>query len=802
MSVINGTSDADILLGTDGNDELYGLESDDQLMATDGSDLLDGGEGFDTADYSGLPSAVNVEIGAGASTVTGVDGKSDTLLNIEKVIGTNLNDTFTANLSGVTLDGGWGDDVYIVGSEGVTILEDDHEGYGGHDEVRTSLNTIKINASIEQLTFTGTGDFKAYGSDTDNEIVGGAGNDWLWGGDGADHFVGGDGFDTVSYSDSPEGVRFNDYTNFDWLTFAYGDTFTGIEAIQGSAFDDVFYFNQPEDQAFILDGGEGYDTVSYQYSYPVDIEIGGNSRLLNIEKIIGSGLADHFTASIGGVTLAGGGGDDVYTINSAGVIIEEIEGYLGGTDHVYTSLSTMHLESFVENLTYTGTGDFTGYGNDTWNFIVGGSGNDVLYGGGNGDSFDGGDGIDVLSYGDSKVAMTLNWATREFSGIAEGDMYMNIEIIRGSDFGDTFYASGRVWELGLDGGAGQDLLSYKYAYMPIVFDLSGAAYQPWNPVPVFNGIELIEGSQYFDYFIGSAGNDTFIGGGGGDVVDGRDGHDSLWYLTSATAVEVNLQTGINIGGDAQDDQLTNIEGVMGSHFNDTLIGNEVDNYLEGGRGSDLINGGDGNDTLYGGLVSDIGPFSLEGGADDAQADQLYGGLGNDVIVSAENDLGTQAFGEAGNDTLTVVNGVADGGVGDDVLTGKGSTYSLFGGEGDDRLILNLFGQQESGGFADGGEGDDAYVVNTSGLVTIKDGGISLNDTLILNTIANLSQLNVTRIGDDAYLHGANDGSTGVPDSGVKLQGWYAGYNNIEHLQTADGQSYDLPATIDGFAMFG
>ena len=248
--------------------------------------------------------------------------------------------------------------------------------------------------------------------------------------------------------------------------------------------------------------------------------------------------------------------------------------------------------------------------------------------------------------------------------------------------------------------------------------------------------------------------------------------------------------------------MTNIEGVMGSHFNDTLIGNEVDNYLEGGRGSDLINGGDGNDTLYGGLVSDIGPFSLEGGADDAQADQLYGGLGNDVIVSAENDLGTQAFGEAGNDTLTVVNGVADGGVGDDVLTGKGSTYSLFGGEGDDRLILNLFGQQESGGFADGGEGDDAYVVNTSGLVTIKDGGISLNDTLILNTIANLSQLNVTRIGDDAYLHGANDGSTGVPDSGVKLQGWYAGYNNIEHLQTADGQVYDLPATVDGFAMFG
>jgi hypothetical protein len=99
-------------------------------------------------------------------------------------------------------------------------------------------------------------------------------------------------------------------------------------------------------------------------------------------------------------------------------------------------------------------------------------------------------------------------------------------------------------------------------------------------------------------------------------------------------------------------------------------------------------------------------------------------------------------------------------------------------------------------------GDDTYIVNSTGLVSIQDEGWDLNDTLILNTIANISQLNVTRIGDDAYLHGANDGSAGVPDNGVKLAGWYAGFNNIEHLQTADGQVYDLPATVDGFAMFG
>ncbi|MDD1138381.1 calcium-binding protein [Pseudomonas sp. TNT2022 ID233] len=801
MSVVNGTSDADGLWGTDGNDELYGMESDDLLFATAGSDVLDGGEGFDTANYFAMGSGISVESGAGATSVSGPDGKVDTLLSVEKVFGTYHNDTFSASVAGVTLEGSGGDDVYIVDAEGVTIIEESGLGY---DELRTSLNTIKMDPFLEKLTFTGTGDFKAYGNASDNEIIGGAGNDWLWGGAGADHFVGGDGFDTVSYSDSLEGVRVSDWFN-DGLTIAYGDTFTSIEAIEGSKFDDQIHRYEG---SMVIDGSDGFDTVSYfNFSGAVNIEIGNGvsavgDTLLNVEKVIGSGLGDHFTANIGGVTFAGEWGDDVYTINSAGVTIEEVEGYMGGTDQVYTNLSVMHLGAFVENLTYTGTGDFTGYGNDTWNRIVGGSGNDVLYGGGNGDSFDGGDGIDVLSYGDSKVAMTLDWANREFSGIAEGDTYQNIEIIRGSDFNDTFYANGMAWDFALDGAKGQDLLSFKYAFMPMTIDLSGAAYKPWDPVPELTGIELIEGSQYFDHFIGSAGNDTFIGGGGGDVVDGRDGHDSVWYLTSAAAVEVNLQTGIYLGGDAQDDQLTNIEGVMGSHFNDTLIGNEVDNYLEGGRGSDLINGGDGNDTLYGGLVSDIGPFSLEGVADDAQADQLYGGFGDDVIVSAENDLGTQAFGEAGNDTLTVVNGVAHGGAGDDVLTGKGGTYSLFGGEGEDRLILNLVGQQATGGFADGGEGDDAYLVNTSGLVTIKDGGSSLNDTLILNTIANASQLNVTRVGDDVYLHSANDGSTGVPDNGVKLAGWYAGFNTIEHLQTADGQTYDLPMSGDAFAMFG
>lgn len=118
------------------------------------------------------------------------------------------------------------------------------------------------------------------------------------------------------------------------------------------------------------------------------------------------------------------------------------------------------------------------------------------------------------------------------------------------------------------------------------------------------------------------------------------------------------------------------------------------------------------------------------------------------------------------------------------------------------MIINFSSQALSGVSAYGGYGNDTYVVNTTGPVTIQDEGLDMDDTLILNTIANAGQLSVTRIGNDVYLHSANDTGSGVPDNGVKLADWYAGFNTIEHIQTADGQVYDLPTSGDAFAMFG
>ncbi|MGJ3626783.1 hypothetical protein AB5I41_07755 [Sphingomonas sp. MMS24-JH45] len=69
-------------------------------------------------------------------------------------------------------------------------------------------------------------------------------------------------------------------------------------------------------------------------------------------------------------------------------------------------------------------------------------------------------------------------------------------------------------------------------------------------------------------------------------------------------MQVNLATGVNTGGEAAGDTITNVDNVTGSDFADTLAGNANANVLTGGKGDDQIDGGGGIDTMVGGLGND------------------------------------------------------------------------------------------------------------------------------------------------------------------------------------------------------
>ena len=101
---------------------------------------------------------------------------------------------------------------------------------------------------------------------------------------------------------------------------------------------------------------------------------------------------------------------------------------------------------------------------------------------------------------------------------------------------------------------------------------------------------------------------------------------ALFYDLSNDGVSVNLATGTGDKGFARGDTYTNIEDVVGSDFNDTLIGDANNNLLSGGRGNDTLVGGGGADSLFGGAGNDL--LRLDWSSINYRLD---GGAGTDTI---------------------------------------------------------------------------------------------------------------------------------------------------------------------------
>jgi Ca2+-binding RTX toxin-like protein len=163
------------------------------------------------------------------------------------------------------------------------------------------------------------------------------------------------------------------------------------------------------------------------------------------------------------------------------------------------------------------------------------------------------------------------------------------------------------------------------------------------------------------------------------VLSGGAGHDTASYQASASAVTIDLVTGVATGGDAQSDSFFEIEQFVGSAFDDTISGGLWRDYLVGGQGADrltgrggddflsgddgddVLKGGEGNDALLGGAGSD----SLRGGAGSdrftfleiAGADRIEDfEVGLDTIYIDDATYADVEFSTVGNDTLLSIDG--------------------------------------------------------------------------------------------------------------------------------------------------
>lgn len=148
--------------------------------------------------------------------------------------------------------------------------------------------------------------------------------------------------------------------------------------------------------------------------------------------------------------------------------------------------------------------------------------------------------------------------------------------------------------------------------------------------------------------MGRAGDDTFDGGAGADTIDGGAGIDTASYYWSASGVEIDL----NIVEDqltrgAGVDTLISIENLLGSTFNDVLVGSAGVNSLNGDAGDDVIQGGGGADVLLGGAGNDLfvfGPGDSTMQAPDLILDFTAGDRIDLSAIDANTALaGDQAF---------------------------------------------------------------------------------------------------------------------------------------------------------------
>ncbi|NBI41867.1 hcalcium-binding protein, partial [[Haemophilus] felis] len=154
-----------------------------------------------------------------------------------------------------------------------------------------------------------------------------------------------------------------------------------------------------------------------------------------------------------------------------------------------------------------------------------------------------------------------------------------------------------------------------------------------------------------------------------------------------------------------------VMNIQAGNGNDTLRGDEQDNWLAGGGGSDTFFGGDGNDVLL--IDGDDLPENIHGGNGDdivqvvgnkgvsldlgaAEIEIAHGGRGNDVFVSSGNssvfvrggDGNDVIVGSIANDALSGENGddFVSGNAGKDLIRGHRGNDRLFGDEGDDVLF--------------------------------------------------------------------------------------------------------------------
>ena len=164
------------------------------------------------------------------------------------------------------------------------------------------------------------------------------------------------------------------------------------------------------------------------------------------------------------------------------------------------------------------------------------------------------------------------------------------------------------------------------------------------------GDDVITGSSASDTIYGQEGHDTIYGGGGHDGLYGGTGDDLLVGDDKPENLDDVTVEGIkDLTEDELDDFIKSVEGTD-DDGNDQLFGGVGDDVLLGMGGDDYLDGGAGEDAIFGGAGNDIIVYD--------KADYLVsGGSGIDFMVSDDKNLTLSSLLDNSVDDKPLVSGI-------------------------------------------------------------------------------------------------------------------------------------------------
>jgi Ca2+-binding RTX toxin-like protein len=352
--------------------------------------------------------------------------------------------------------------------------------------------------------------------------------------------------------------------------------------------------------------------------------------------ISGTNFADEIATGAGADLVYGLDGNDVVELRGGGDSVFAGDGndlIKGGEgeDAELSGGSGINTLSFDDGRTGGGTAVVYPFGNgfppdseDTFyniSVLEGGPGADNLTfkGLGGGGTLRGGGGADLL---------TLTTAGTIFGG-AGADTITGSDsddMLRGGPDGDTF-----------TGGGGTDTVSYDDQTAPVTVTIGAGSGDDGNAADgapgardnVGGDVEKIVGSPFGDTLSGNAIVNLLLGGDGADTLDGGLGADTASYADHAAGLRVELNAS---AGATNEDTMTGMENLLGSTFDDTLIGDAAANVIDRAAGKDRVIGDHGHDHLLGGEGDD------EMISEDSEVDDVDCGPGIDHPVADAADL--------------------------------------------------------------------------------------------------------------------------------------------------------------------